>query len=104
MLQMFGRGKQAVDTNQEHLYPKGRETMRKKVGVVVVGLFLVGGLSACASKYGIQDGGSHFASWGHLRYSTRGGEKPALTKTEVKQAKAEGWWGTPVAYTIDDLE
>jgi hypothetical protein len=78
--------------------------MRKTIGLVVVALAVAGGLSACASKYGIQDGGSHFASWSHLQYSTRGGEKPALTKTEQKQAKAEGWWGTPVVYTIDELE
>ncbi|MFQ5960134.1 MAG: hypothetical protein ACE5MG_01975 [Candidatus Methylomirabilales bacterium] len=78
--------------------------MRKKVGLVVVGFFLAAGLSACASKYDIPQGGPHFASWGHLRYSTRGGEKPRLTTAEVKQAKAEDWWGTPIQYNIDELE
>ncbi len=85
-------------------HPKGRGIMRKTIGLVVLGLFLAGGLSACASKYGIEDGGSHFASWSHMRFSTRGGEKPALTRAEQKQAKTEGWWGTPVVYTIDELE
>jgi hypothetical protein len=78
--------------------------MGKKVGLVVVGFFLAAGLSACASKYGIPEGGPHFASWDHLKYSTRGGEKPRLTKVEEKQAKAEGWWGTPIQYNIDELE
>jgi hypothetical protein len=78
--------------------------MEKKVGLVVLGLVLAAGLSACASKYDIPQGGPHFASWGHLQYSTRGGEKPRLTKAEEKQAKAEGWWGTPIQYNIDELE
>ena len=78
--------------------------MGKKVGLVVLGLVLAAGLSACASKYGIPEGGPHFASWGHLKYSTRGGEKPPLTKAEEKQAKAEGWWGIPIQYNIDELE
>jgi len=78
--------------------------MGKKVGLVVLGLVLAAGLSACASKYDIPQGGPHFASWGHLKYSTRGGEKPRLTKAEEKQAKAEGWWGVPIQYNIDELE
>jgi hypothetical protein len=78
--------------------------MRMKIGIVVVGLALAGGLGACASKYDIPPGGPHFASWSHLKYSTRGGEKPRLTKEEEKLAKQEGWWGTPVQYTIDELE
>jgi hypothetical protein len=78
--------------------------MRKIIGLVIVTLAVSGGLSACASKYGIPEGGPHFASWGHLKYSTRGGEKPALTKAEEKQAKAEGWWGIPIQYNIDELE
>jgi hypothetical protein len=71
---------------------------------VVVGLALAGGLSACAKQYGIPPGGPHFASWDHLRYSTRGGEKPVLTKAEASAAKAENWWGTPIRYTVDELE
>jgi hypothetical protein len=78
--------------------------MRKKVGLVVVGVFLAAGLSACAKSYDIPQGGPHFASWSHLKYSTRGGEKPRLTKEEEKLAREEGWWGTPVQYTIDELE
>lgn len=78
--------------------------MRKKVGFVVVGLFVAGGLSACASKYDIPQGGPHFASWSHLQYSTRGGEKPPVTKQEMQLAKQEGWWGTPIQYSIDELE
>ncbi|MEE9172620.1 MAG: hypothetical protein V3U41_06930 [candidate division NC10 bacterium] len=54
--------------------------MWKKIGLVVVGLTLAGGLGACAKDYGIEDGGSHFASWTHLRFSTRGGDKHSLTK------------------------
>ena len=78
--------------------------MRKKVGLVVVGLMLAGGLSGCAGGYGIPPGGPHFASWTHAQYSLRGEEKPALSKAEVNTAKAEGWWGTPIRYTVDDLE
>ncbi len=78
--------------------------MRKKVGLVVVGFFLAAGLSACASKYGIPEGGPHFASWKHLQYSTRGGEKPKLTKDEMKLAKEQSWWGEPIQYSIDELE
>jgi hypothetical protein len=33
-----------------------------------------------------------------------GGEKPKLTKAEASTAKTEGWWGTPVRYTVDELE
>jgi hypothetical protein len=33
-----------------------------------------------------------------------GGEKPKLTKAEAGTAKTEGWWGTPVRYTVDELE
>ncbi len=78
--------------------------MRKKGGFVILGLILVGGVSACAGGYGIPPGGPHFASMTHAKYSFRGGEKPALTQGELKQAKAEGWWGTPIRYTIDELE
>ena len=78
--------------------------MRKMIGLMIVTLAVAGGLSACASKYDIPQGGPHFASWGHLQYSTRGGEKPRLTKAEEKQAKAEGWWGVPIQYNIDELE
>jgi hypothetical protein len=67
-------------------------------------LVVAGGLSACAKQYGIPPGGPHFASWTHLQYSTRGGEKPRLTKAEEQQAKAEKWWGTPIRYTVDELE
>lgn len=78
--------------------------MHKKVGLVIVALVLAGGLSACANTYGIPAGGPHFASWTHAKYSLRGGEKPALSQSEAKQARAEGWWGTPIAYTVDELE
>ena len=78
--------------------------MRKKVGLVVVGLMLAGGLSGCAGGHGIPPGGPHFASWTHAQYSLRGEEKPALSKAEVNTAKAEGWWGTPIRYTVDELE
>lgn len=78
--------------------------MRKKVGVVALGFFLAVGLSACASKYGIPEGGPHFASWTHLQYSTRGGEKPKLTKDELKLAKQQGWWGETIQYNVDELE
>ncbi len=78
--------------------------MCKKVGLVVMALTLAGGLGACANSYGIAPGGPHFASWTHLQYSTRAGEKPALSQAEAKQAKAEGWWGTPIVYSIDELE
>ncbi len=78
--------------------------MRKKIGLVVMALTLAGALSACAGGYGIPPGGPHFASWTHLNYSTRGEEKPALSKAELNTAKAEGWWGTPIRYTVDELE
>lgn len=78
--------------------------MHKKVGLVIVALALAGGLSACATSYGIPQGGPHFASWTHAKYSLRGGEKPALTRAEANQAKAEGWWGTAIVYTVDELE
>lgn len=80
--------------------------MWRKVTLVIMGLAVAGGLSACAGagQYGISPGGPHFASWTHAKYSVRGGEKPALTQGELKQAKAEGWWGTPIRYTIDELE
>ena len=78
--------------------------MRKKGGFVILGLILVGGVSACANSTGIPPGGPHFTSWTHAQYSLRGGEKPALTRAEMKQAKAEGWWGTPIRYTVDELE
>ena len=78
--------------------------MRKQLGLLIAVVALVGGLSACAADYGIQPGGPHFASWTHAQYSLRGGEKPALSKEEVNQARTESWWGIPVRYTIDDLE
>ncbi len=83
---------------------QGRWMMRKKIGLAVLGLALAGGVSACANTYGIPPGGPHFASVTHLQYSTRGGEKPRLTKTELNQAKSEGWWGIATRYTIDELE
>jgi hypothetical protein len=78
--------------------------MRKKLGLLVTALVLAFGLGACASDYGIQPGGPHFASWTHARYSVRGGEKPVLSKEELAQAKKESWWGIPVRYTVDELE
>ncbi len=79
--------------------------MRKKVGLVVVGLMLAGGLVACTkSPYGIPPGGPHFASGSHLAYSTRGGEKPQLSRAEFEKAQQEGWWGTAISYNIDELE
>jgi len=78
--------------------------MRKRIGVVVLGLALSASLSACATEqYGIPPGGPNYASWDHLIYS-HGGDKPALTKKEAKLAKEEGWWGTPVRYNVDELE
>ena len=77
--------------------------MRKKIGVVVLGLVLLGGLGACAKEYGIPPGGPNFASFTHMGYSL-GGEKPKLTKQKLQVAESEGWWGTPVRYTIDELE
>ncbi len=79
--------------------------MRTKVRLVIGGLALAIGVSACASSpYGIPPGGPHFASWSHLRYSMRGGEKPKLTKEEFEKARGEGWWGTAISYNIDELE
>lgn len=78
--------------------------MRKKVGVIIVGVALAGGLSACANTYGIPPGGPHFASWDHLTYSLFEGKKPPLTKAELEEAKKQGWWGIPIQYTIDELE
>jgi len=77
--------------------------MLKKMGLVVVGLAVIAGLGACAQQYGIPPGGPHFASFTHMGYSLKG-EKPKLTKAEASTAKTEGWWGTPVRYTVDDLE
>ena len=77
--------------------------MLKKMGLVVVGLAVIAGLGACAKQYGIPPGGPHFASFTHMGYSL-GGEKPKLTKAEASTAKAEGWWGTPVRYMVDELE
>ncbi len=77
--------------------------MLKKMGLVVVGLALSASLGACAKEYGIPPGGPHFASFTHMGYSL-GGEKPKLTKAEASTAKTEGWWGTPVRYTVDELE
>ena len=79
--------------------------MRKNVGLIVVGVMLAAGLGACTSSpYGIPPGGPHFASGTHLAYSLRGGEKPKLTKEEFEESQKEGWWGTPIAYNIDELE
>ena len=78
--------------------------MRRKAGIVILGLAVLGGLSACANSYGIQPGGPHFASFTHMGYSLRGGEKPVLSKAELQQVKTEGWWGIPVRYTVDELE
>jgi len=80
--------------------------MGEKVKLVLVGLALIASLGACAKEYqeyGIQQGGPHFASFKHMGYSL-GGEKPKLTKQELQVAKTEGWWGTPVRYTGDELE
>ncbi|MGH7422180.1 MAG: hypothetical protein ACREJ1_00725 [Candidatus Methylomirabilales bacterium] len=80
--------------------------MLKKMGLVVVGLVVIAGLGACAKQYeeyGIKQGGTHFASFTHMGYSLKG-EKPKLTKAEASTAKTEGWWGTPVRYTVDELE
>lgn len=76
----------------------------RKMTLMLVGLALAGGISACANNYGIPPGGPHYASWDHLGYSFRGGEKPALSKQEYEAARKEGWWGTPVVYTVDELE
>ena len=78
--------------------------MGKKVGVLVLGLAVLAGLGACAQQYGIPPGGPHYASFSHMGYSNRGGEKPKLTKEEAKLAKEQGWWGTPIVYNIDELE
>ena len=80
--------------------------MGEKVKLALVGLALIASLGACAKEYqeyGIQQGGPHFASFKHMGYSL-GGEKPKLTKQELQVAKTEGWWGTPVRYTGDELE
>jgi len=82
---------------------KGGEIMGEKVKLALVGLALIASLGACAKEYGIPPGGPHFASFTHMGYSLKG-EKPKLTKAEASTAKAEGWWGTPVRYTVDDLE
>ncbi len=79
--------------------------MWKKVGLVIVGLMLAGSLSACTSNpYGIPPGGPHFASGAHLAFSTRGGERPSLTREEFELSQQQGWWGTAIAYNIDELE
>ncbi len=40
----------------------------------------------------------------HLAYSTRGGEKPQLSRAEFEKAQQEGWWGTAISYNIAELE
>ncbi|MGH7351004.1 MAG: hypothetical protein ACREJJ_01370 [Candidatus Methylomirabilales bacterium] len=77
--------------------------MMKKIGFMIVGLVVIAGLGACSKEYEIQPGGPHFATFTHMGYSLQG-EKPRLTKAELDQAKKEGWWGTPVRYTVDELE
>jgi hypothetical protein len=83
--------------------------MRTEMGLVVLGLALAWGLSACATKYGIPDGGPHWKSWDHFQYSNSvwwagEKEKPPLTKDQYEKAKAEKWWGVPVIYSIDELK
>ncbi|HET7853198.1 MAG: hypothetical protein L0Y78_01800 [candidate division NC10 bacterium] len=79
--------------------------MGKKIMLVLVGLALAGGLSACATEqYGIPPGGPQYASWSHLWYSNSTKDKPKLTKAEWQQAKDEKWWGTPIRYNVDELE
>ena len=79
--------------------------MGKKIMLVLAGLALAGGLSACATEqYGIPPGGPHYASWSHLWYSNSPKDKPTLTKEEARLAKEQKWWGTPVRYNVDELE
>ena len=79
--------------------------MRKKIGLVVIGVVLAGGIGACTKNpYGIPPGGPHFASGSHLAYSVRGGDKPKLTRAEFDKAQKEAWWGTAIVYNIDELE
>ena len=81
--------------------------MGEKIKLGLVGLALIASLGACAKQYeeyGIKPGGPHYASFSHMGYSSRGGEKPKLTKEEAKLAKEQGWWGTPIVYNIDELE
>lgn len=78
---------------------------RKKLAVVLFGVALAAGAAACTKNpYGIPPGGPHFASGSHLAYSTRGGEKPRLTREEFELSEKQGWWGTSIAYNIDELE
>ena len=79
--------------------------MGRKIGLVVMAMALAGGLSACASRYGIPDGGPHFKSWDHMRYSVWWvGEKPPLSREDLEKSKAEGWWGVPIRYTVDEVK
>ncbi len=48
---------------------------------------------------------AHFASFEHMRFSLRNGagRAPRVTHEDVRDARAEHWWGDPVAVSLAQI-
>jgi len=67
--------------------------MKKMVLLCMVGLFLIG-CGTAAQRSDFKDNKTLYASWGHMKFSTRGYKNP--TAQDVDMSDTQGWWGEPI--------
>jgi hypothetical protein len=77
-----------------------------------VRLLLVGGAlvaaAGCATgeEWNIwRSNGAHFASGDHMFFSLRNRDraKPTVTRKDITLARDQGWWGTPITVSQDQI-
>jgi hypothetical protein len=74
--------------------------------VVLLGVVLLTG--ACATSQEWSDwrqNKAHFASSQHVFFSLRNSmnSDARVTRADVEATRAEGWWGTPVTVSSDEI-
>jgi hypothetical protein len=70
------------------------------VGLVLIATALFSSACATSTEWTTwRQHSTHFASGDHLSFSVRNreSEPPRVTRRDLAEARAQGWWGDPVA-------
>jgi hypothetical protein len=74
---------------------------------VVLGLIVLSGACATSQEWSEwSQNKAHFASGDHVFFSVRnrGGAPARVTRADVTAARDQGWWGTPVTVSADQIQ
>jgi len=70
------------------------------VGLILIAIALVSSACATSTEWATwRQHPTHFASNDHLSFSVRNRESQPVrvTRSDLTEARAQGWWGDPVA-------